>query len=71
MTALMVSIIGMDTILAFVINDRYNIISPGISNVGISFTQTHKHTDTHTQTIYFCSLSDKPIGGATEAVNSH
>jgi hypothetical protein len=31
--------------MAFFTNDSYNIISRRISNVGISFTHTHRHTD--------------------------
>jgi hypothetical protein len=34
--------------MAFLFNDSYNIISRRISNVGISFTQTDRHTDTQT-----------------------
>ena len=60
MTALMVSINGIHLwmpLMAFIINDSYKIVSRRISNVGISFTQTDRHTHRHTntQTIYFIS----------------
>ncbi len=44
--------------MAFVINDSYNIISRRMSNVGISFTQTHTQTDR--QFNLFPSLNNSP-----------
>jgi hypothetical protein len=53
--------------MAFIINDSYNIISCRISNVGISFTHTHRHTDNY----IFSPLRQADRGCATEAVLCH